>query len=57
MKKKISLIFDYSSRGGANIAASRIEKILRKKFLVDNLYLNERDNFGKFKILAAKNNF
>ncbi len=54
MKKKISLIFDYSSRGGANIAASRIEKILRKKFLVDNLYLNERDNFGKFKILAAK---
>ena len=31
-----------------------LKKILRKKFLVDNLYLNERDNFGKFKILAAK---
>ena len=54
MKKKISLIVDYSSIGGANIATSRIEKTLKKEFSIDNLYSNKIDKFGKLKIFTAK---
>ena len=54
MKKKISFIIDRLSSGGAIIAASRIEKILRKNFEVDCLYSKKRDFFGKLKILISK---
>ncbi len=54
VKKKISFIIDRLSSGGAIIAASRIEKILRKNFEVDCLYSKKRDFFGKLKILISK---